>query len=77
MKASDVVMSFLYVTRLLFSLFVLYLTLGWKVRRARRAFEKQLIRQGMAREDAKRLSAFYSKMKNSVMNTVKSSIRSR
>lgn len=45
-------------------LFWMYLTLGWKVRKARRAFEKQLVSQGMSKEDAKRLSVCFSELKN-------------
>jgi hypothetical protein len=48
------------------NLFLMYLTLGWRVRKARRAFEKQLISQGMSKEDAKRLSACYNELKNSI-----------
>jgi len=59
---------------LLLSLFALWLTLGWKVREARKAFEKQLIRQGMSKKDARRLSAQYSKLKNEMMSTLKGSI---
>jgi hypothetical protein len=50
------------------SLSWMYLTLGWRVRKARRAFEKQLISQGMSKEDAKRLSACYNELKNSITN---------
>jgi DNA polymerase III delta prime subunit len=48
------------------SLFWMYLTLGWKVRKARKAFEKQLVSQGMSKEDAKRLSVCFSELKNSI-----------
>ena len=48
------------------SLFWTYLTLGWKVRKARRAFEKQLVSQGMSKEDAKRLSECFSELKNNI-----------
>jgi len=74
MKIQDVFMTFLYTTRLLLSLFALWLTLGWKVRKARRAFEKQLIRQGMTKKDAKRLSAQYSKLKDEMISFLKGSI---
>jgi hypothetical protein len=74
MKVSSLAVSFLYMIRLLISLFFLWLTLGWKVRKARKAFEKQLIRQGMAKKDAKRLSAFYSTLKNNIMTTMKGSM---
>jgi hypothetical protein len=50
--------------RLLFSLGVIYLTLGWNVRRAKRAFEKELVRAGMPKEDAKRMSTRYAALKD-------------
>jgi len=74
MKISTVISAGLSLIRLLLSLFALWLTLGWKVRKARKAFEKQLIRQGMAKKDAKKLSAQYSKLKNEIMNSLKGSM---
>lgn len=57
--------------RLMLNLGWMYVTLGWRVRRARRAFEKQLMRQGMSREDAKRLSYAYVELKNSVVGMLR------
>jgi len=42
-------------------------TLGRQVRKARRAFEKQLMAEGMSKEDAKRISAFYEELKDSIV----------
>jgi hypothetical protein len=53
------------------SLFWMYLTLGRRVGKARRAFEKQLVSQGMSKEDAKRLSACYDDLKNSITNLLR------
>ena len=66
-----------YIVRLLCSLFVVWLTLGWKVRKARKAFEKELIKQGMSKEDAKRLGTQYTLLKDNLMNGVKRYIRIR
>ena len=74
MKIQSVIIAGFSLIRLLLSLFVLWLTFGWKVRKTRKAFEKQLIRQGMAKKDAKKLSAQYSKMKNEIMNSLKGSL---
>jgi len=63
------------VVRLLSSLFVIYLTLGWKVRKAKKAFEKELIKQGMPKQDAKRMSAKYAALKDEALNTLKRSMR--
>jgi len=74
MKISSIISAGVSLIRLLLSLLALWLTLGWKVHKTRKAFEKQLIRQGMAKKDAKRLSAQYSKMKNEIMNSLKGSL---
>ncbi len=63
------------VFRLLSSLFVIYLTLGWKVRRARKAFEKELTREGMPKEAVKRMGAKYAAFKDETLNAMKRSIR--
>jgi hypothetical protein len=74
MKIGDIISLVLHTTRLLFSLSVLWVTFGWNVRKARKAFEKELIRQGMAKKDAKRLGEQYTKLKNEIMNNIKGSI---
>jgi hypothetical protein len=60
--------------RMSISLFWTYLTLGRQVRKARRAFEHQLIIQGMAKEDAERLSACFEELKNSLTRTLRQGI---
>ena len=59
------------VFRLLSSLGVIYLTLGWSVWRAKRAFEKELVKAGMPREDAKRMGAKYAALKDETLNALK------
>jgi len=73
--ALTILSAFPYVVRLLCSLFVAWLTLGWKVRKTRKAFEKELIKQGMSEEDAKRLSAQYKILKDNLMSGLKRYIR--
>jgi len=63
--------------KLLASLLLIWLTLGWKVRRARKAFEKQLIEQGMAKHDAERISAQYTALRDNIENAFKQSLRSQ
>jgi len=71
----SVISGVVSVVRLLSSLFVIYLTLGWKVRKAKKAFEKELIKEGMPKEAAKRMSARYVALKDEALNTLKRSIR--
>ena len=51
-----------------------YVTLGRRVRKTRRAFEKQLMQQGMSKQDAQRLSACYEDLKNNITGMVKQGI---
>lgn len=74
MKISSIFVVGATIISISFSLFAIWVTLGWKVRKARKAFEKQLISQGMAKKDAKRLSAQYVKMKNEIIGTIKGSL---
>ncbi|MBS7616831.1 hypothetical protein KEJ45_06510 [Candidatus Bathyarchaeota archaeon] len=74
MKLTAIISTILNMIRLMVNLAVLWLSFGWKVRKARKAFEKELIKMGMAKNDAKRLSALYSKLRDDIVNTVKSSI---
>lgn len=62
--------------KLLCDLTLIWLTLGWKVRRARKAFEKELIKQGMAKTDARRISAQFAALKENVENAFKRSLMS-
>jgi hypothetical protein len=63
-----------YLARMSLDLFWTYLTLGRRVRKTRKAFEKQLIMQGMSKEDAKRLSACYEELKNNITGMLKQGI---
>ena len=51
-----------------------YFTLGWHVRKTRKAFEKQMIAQGMSKENAQQLSAFYDDLKDDITAAVKQGI---
>jgi hypothetical protein len=53
------------------SLFWTYWTLERRVQKTRKAFEKQLVNQGMSKEDAKRLSACYEDLKNSITSIIR------
>lgn len=63
-----------YVVRVALSLFFLWLTLGWKARKARKAFERQLAAEGIPKEHVKKLGRQYIKLKNDLINTVKQSM---
>ena len=63
------------ILHILGSLIAVLLILNWNVRRARGAFEKQLVLQGMRKEDARRMGAQYSKLKGDILGTIKTGIR--
>lgn len=66
-----------YLARMLFELLYVYLTLGSRVRKARRAFENQLLLAGMSKNDAKRLSTCFKDLRGSVTGVLKDGILRR
>lgn len=66
-----------YIARLSLSLMWMYLTLGYRVRKTRGAFEKQLVAQGMSKENAKHLSASYEDLKNEITGALKQAVTVR
>jgi hypothetical protein len=56
--------------RLLFELGWIMMTLNWRVGRAKRSFERELIRQGFSSEDAKRLSRHITRMKDELVDSI-------
>ncbi|UCC33578.1 MAG: hypothetical protein JSW53_00795 [Candidatus Bathyarchaeota archaeon] len=74
-KAKTVIIAAFSIVSLTSTLLLIWLSLGWKVRKARKAFERELIKQGMSKEDAQRLSEFYKTLKDQITSTVMSSFR--
>lgn len=72
----SIIKSIPHLSLLILNVLWLYLTLGLRVRRTRRAFEKPLVEQGMTKEDAKRLSACYQDLKDNISAVVKQGIAS-
>jgi len=71
---TTVVKSSPYLARMSLGLFWTYITLGRRVRKTRRAFEKQLMMGGMSKDDAKRLSACFENLKNSITSVLKQGV---
>jgi hypothetical protein len=71
---TNVVIGAASTARLLSSLAVIYLTLGWKVRKARKALEKELVKTGMPKDAAKRIGAQYAALKDDTINAMKRSL---
>ena len=75
--ATEMFKSTPHIALLSFSLFWTYFSLGWRVHRARVAFEKQLTAQGMSKEDARQLSQFLADLKEDLTATLKQGITGR
>ena len=63
------------ISYMLLTFFWLYLTIGHRVRKTRRAFEKELIAQGMTRQDAQKLSLCFETLKDQTVSTIKTGLR--
>ncbi len=74
MKPSSIIKSGLYLFRLLMNLVSIWLTLDWKVRKAKKAFEKELLGAGVPKETAKKLASKYSAVKDEVMKQLWGSV---
>jgi len=74
MKITAIIRAGLHLIKLILNLGFLWLTLGWKVRKARKAFEKELIRGGLPKEAAKRLGKKYASVKDEIMRQIRGSI---
>ena len=74
-KAKTILSASFSLASLVNTLLLQWLSLGWKVRRTRKAFEKELIKEGMSKEDAERLSGFYKDLKDQIVTAVTRSFR--
>ncbi|MCW3993727.1 MAG: hypothetical protein NWE85_04090 [Candidatus Bathyarchaeota archaeon] len=74
MKISTIIRGGLYLSKLLLDMFFIWLTLGWKVRKARNAFEKELVKSGMPKEAAEKLAKKYSSVKDKIMKQLWGSV---
>jgi len=72
---TEVAKSTPYLIRMSTSLIWMYATLNRRVSKTRKAFEDELVHQGMSKEDAKRLSVCFEDLKNDITGTIKHGIR--
>ncbi len=70
----EVIKSSPRLVRMFASLGWMYFTLGMRVRRTRRAFERELVKQGLSRENAKHLSFCFEELEKSITGMVRRGI---
>lgn len=58
------------ITYLGIQLLWVWMTLDWKVRKARRAFERELVKHGISKEDARQLSKQIKTAKDDIMSSL-------
>ncbi len=75
MKISTAIKVGLYLSKLVLNLALIWLTSTWGVRKARKAFEKELVRSGMPKEAARKLAKKYSSVKSIVTRELWNSMR--
>ena len=71
---SSVLKSSPYLARMSLEVFWMYATLGRRVRKTRRAFERELIMVGMSETDAKHISASFEVLKNGIAGVLKQGV---
>jgi len=71
----EVIKSSPYLVHMSLSLGWMYLTLDRRVRKTRRAFEKELVKQGVSQENAERLSFCFEELKRNITGMFKQGIR--
>ena len=73
MKITAIIKAGLHLIKLILNLGFIWLTLGWKIRKARKAFEKELIEGGIPKEAVKRLGKKYASVKDEIMRQIRGS----
>jgi len=69
-KILSIMSAGIKLTCLILSLTGLWIELGWSLRRARKAFEKELVKQGMKKQDARKISAQFAKLKKEMTSSL-------
>ncbi|OYT49661.1 hypothetical protein B6U79_01415 [Candidatus Bathyarchaeota archaeon ex4484_231] len=57
------------------ALLAAWLTLGRNVKKARSSFEAELVKEGMSKEDAEKISECYSELKDQLMDLLKGAVQ--
>jgi len=63
-----------FIFRIILCLLSSWISIKWKVRRARRAFEEEAVKHGISREEARRLSEVFTALERQLRDAVRSSL---
>ena len=63
-----------FIFRIILCLLSSWISMKWKVRRARRAFEEEAVKHGISREEARRLSEAFTDLEKQLRDAVRSSL---
>jgi len=63
-----------FIFRIILCLLSSWISMKWKVRRARRAFEEEAVKHGISREEARRLSEALTDLEKQLRDAVKASL---
>jgi len=63
-----------FIFRIILCLLLSWISMRWKVRRARRAFEEEAVKHGISREEARRLSEVFTALERQLRDAVKASL---
>jgi len=63
-----------FIFRIILCLLSSWISIKWKVRKARRAFEKEAVKHGISKEEARRLSEVFTALEGQLRDAVKASL---
>ena len=63
-----------FIFRIIFCLLSSWISMKWKVKMARRAFEKEAVKHGISREEARRLSEVFTALERQLRDAARASL---
>ena len=63
-----------FIFRIILCLLSSWISIKWKVRRARRAFEEEAVKHGISREEARRLSEVFTALERQLRDAARASL---
>ena len=63
-----------FIFRIILCLLSSWISIKWKVRKARRAFEREVVKHGISKEEARRLSEVFTALEGQLRDAEKASL---